>query len=275
MSFRKKRPTMVKVIAEIGWNHGGDMELAKKMILAAKESGATYAKFQSWSVERLKPGVWDKDGRREIYEKAELTKERHIELINYCNEVGIKFLSSVFSIKDAELLVELGVVDVKIPSFESRNHELIKYCNENFKTIFLSTGTSTFDEIEYSTSFVELADLYILHCVSTYPCKPHMANLERMNTLKSIGFPVGYSDHIEGVESAKVAIGEGAVVIEKHFTIDNNLPGRDNKFAVLPHQMKDLTDYIKMRDEMLIYHGADFQESELDSRNNYSGRFNG
>jgi len=222
---------MIKVIAEIGWNHCGDMELAKKMILAAKESGATYAKFQSWSVERLKPGVWDEDGRREIYEKAELTKERHIELINYCNE--------------------------------------------NFSTIFISTGTSTFDEIEESTSVIELADLYILHCVSTYPCKPHMANLQRMNTLKSIGFPVGYSDHIEGVESAKVAIGEGAVVIEKHFTIDNDLPGRDNKFAVLPHQMKDLTDYIKMRSEMLIYHGDDFQESELDSRNNYSGRFNG
>lgn len=275
MSFRKKRPTMVKVIAEIGWNHCGDMKLAKEMILSAKKSGATYAKFQSWSVKRLKPGVWDVDGRREIYEKAELTKERHIELINYCNEVGIKFMSSVFSIKDAELLVELGVRDVKIPSFESRNHELIKYCNKNFNTIFISTGTSTFDEIEESTSVIELADLYILHCVSTYPCKPSMANLQRMNKLKSIGFPVGYSDHIEGVESAKVAIGEGAMVVEKHFTTDKSLPGRDNQFAILPHEMKDLMDYIKMREEMFVSHGDDFQQSELDSRNNYTGRFNG
>ena len=266
---------MIKVIAEIGWNHGGDMELAKEMIRAAAEAGATYAKFQSWSVSRLKPGVWDVDGRREIYEKAELTKERHIELINYCNEVGIKFMSSVFSIKDAELLVELGVRDVKIPSFESRNHELIKYCNENFKTIFMSTGTSTFDEIEESTSFVDIADLYILHCVSTYPCKPSMANLLRMNLFKTIGFPVGYSDHIEGVESAKVAIGEGAMVVEKHFTTDKSLPGRDNQFATLPHEMKDLTDYIKMREEMFVSHGDDFQQSELDSRNNYTGRFNG
>jgi sialic acid synthase SpsE len=184
-------------------------------------------------------------------------------------------MSSVFSIKDAELLVELGVEDVKIPSFESRNHELIKYCNENFKTIFISTGTSTFDEIEESTSFVEIADLYILHCVSTYPCKPSMANLLRMNLLKSIGFPVGYSDHIEGVDSAKVAIGEGAMVVEKHFTTDKDLPGRDNKFAILPHEMKDLTDYIKMREEMFIFHGDDFQPSELDSRNNYTGRFDG
>ena len=266
---------MVKVIAEIGWNHCGDMELAKQMILAAKESGATYAKFQSWSVSRLKPGSWDSDGRREIYEKAELTKERHIELINYCDEVGIKFMSSVFSIKDAELLVELGVEDVKIPSFESRNHDLIKYCDKNFKTVFMSTGTSTFNEIKDSLKSVKYSDFYLLHCVSTYPCNPSMANLPRMTMMELLGFPMGYSDHIQGVESAKVAIGQGAVVIEKHFTTDNDLPGRDNKFAVLPHQMKDLTDYIKMREQMMISLGGDFQESERDSRENYTGRFDG
>jgi sialic acid synthase SpsE len=266
---------MVKVIAEIGWNHCGDMELAKEMILAAKESGATYAKFQSWSVSRLKSGAWDEDGRREIYKKAELTKERHLELIEYCNKVGIKFLSSVFGIRDAELLVELGVKEVKIPSFESRNQELINYCDANFDTVFMSTGTSTLKEIEKSTGQVKLSDFHLLHCVSTYPCSASIANLPRMNALKRLNFPVGYSDHIQGVESAKVAIGEGARVIEKHFTIDNDLPGRDNKFAVLPVQMKDLTDYLQMREEMLNYHGEDFQQSELDSRNNYTGRFDG
>jgi N,N'-diacetyllegionaminate synthase len=266
---------MVKVIAEIGWNHLGDMNLAKEMILAAKESGATYAKFQTWSVSRLKPGAWDFDGRREIYEKAELTKERHVELIEYCKQVGIEFLSSVFSIKDAELLLELGIQEVKIPSFESRNHELIEYCDRNFKTIFMSTGTSLFKELEQSVKFVKNSELYLLHCVSTYPCKPSMANLPRMERLRSLGFPIGYSDHIEGVESAKIAIGEGATVIEKHFTVDKDLPGRDNKFAVLPDEMKNLTDYIRMREEMLTAHGDDFQQSELDSRNNYTNRFNG
>jgi len=266
---------MIKVIAEIGWNHCGDMELAKKMILAAKKSGATYAKFQSWSVSRLKSGSWDQDGRREIYEKAELTEERHIELIKYCNEVGIKFMSSVFSIKDAELLVKLGVEDVKIPSFESRNHKLIQYCDQNFKSVFMSTGTSTYQEIADSTKFIMSSDFYLLHCVSTYPCNPDQSNLLRMILLKNLNFPIGYSDHIQGVESAKVAIGEGAVVIEKHFTVDNDLPGRDNKFAILPDQMKDLTDYIKMRNDMFISHGDDYQESELDSRINYTGRFDG
>jgi sialic acid synthase SpsE len=267
---------MIKVIAEIGWNHGGDMNLAKKMILAAKENGATYAKFQSWSVSRLKPGEWDNDGRREIYETAELTKERHIELINYCNQVGIEFLSSVFSIEDAKLLVELGVKKVKIPSFESRNHELIQYCTQNFDLVFMSTGTSTIEEIESSLHIesVTTENLVLMHCVSSYPCKPNMANLIKMWTLMDIWPSVGYSDHIEGVESAKVAIGEGAVVIEKHFTVDNELPGRDNKFAILPHQLKDLSEYIKMREEMFTYQD-EVQQSELDSRKHYTGRFNG
>ena len=266
---------MVKIIAEIGWNHCGNMQLAKDMAKAAKDSGATYAKYQTWSVDRLKPGSWDEDGRREIYEKAELSKEDHIELINYCNEIGIKFLSSVFSIADAKLLVELGCKEVKIPSFESRNIKLIQYCNNNFDTIFMSTGTSKFSEVKSSTTYIDKAHLFLMHCVSSYPCKPSIANIPRMNKLKDLGFSIGYSDHIQGVESAKVAIEFGAKVIEKHFTIDNNLPGRDNKFAILPSDLSNLSLYLQLRNEMLINKGVDFQECESDSRTNYTGRFNG
>ena len=271
---------MIKVIAEIGWNHCGDIQLAKDMAKAAKDSGATYAKYQTWSVDRLKSGSWDEDGRREIYEKAELSKEDHIELINHCNKIGIKFLSSVFSITDAELLVELGCEEVKIPSFESRNHSLLKYCNQHFGTIFMSTGTSTFEEIQKSCDLITISSLYLLHCVSSYPCEPKIANMPRMLSLKNINIPststnIGYSDHIQGVESAKVAIEFGAQVIEKHFTIDNNLPGRDNKFAILPRDLLNLSSYIQLRKEMMINHGKDFQECEADSRKNYAGRFNG
>ena len=272
----------MKIIAEIGWNHCGDMELAKQMAKAAADNGATYAKYQTWSVNRLKSGSWDEDGRRQIYEKAELSKQDHIDLIEYCNQVGIKFLSSVFSINDAELLVELGCKEVKIPSFESRNHNLIQFCSDNFDTIFMSTGTSTFNEIVESCKFIDWKTrCYLMHCVSTYPCDPKIANIQRMKLLEDIRFHdgidtfIGYSDHIQGVESAKVAIGEGALVVEKHFTIDNNLPGRDNKFAILPNDLADLSSYVKLRKEMLIDHGVDYQECEADSRNNYTGRFNG
>ena len=265
----------MKIIAEIGWNHCGDMNLAKRMIQEAAESGADYAKFQTWSVSRLKSGDWDNDGRREIYEQAELTKERHEELIAYCNEMNIPFLSSVFSIDDAKLLVELNCDAVKIPSFESRNIELIKYCNDQFKTVFMSTGTSTLDEIKHSVSFFNKATLYLMHCVSVYPGKYEIANLPKMIELKKIHNLIGYSDHIEGIESAKIALGLGAVVIEKHFTIDNNLPGRDNKFAILPIELLGLRKYINYINDMMIDHGTGYNELESDSRTNYAGRFNG
>ena len=106
------------VIAEIGWNHMGDMELAKDMIKKAKESGASIAKFQTWQVSKLKKGEWDKDGRKEIYIKAELTKEKHELLMKYCAAHEILFMSSAFSIEDAELLRTLKCKHIKIPSFE-------------------------------------------------------------------------------------------------------------------------------------------------------------
>ena len=265
----------MRIIAEIGWNHCGDMNLAKEMIKAAADSGADYAKFQTWSVSRLKTGDWDNDGRREIYEQAELTKERHKELILYCTEMNISFLSSVFSIEDAKLLVELKCNSVKIPSFESRNIELIKYCNEHFETVFMSTGTSTLEEIKYSISFFNNATLYLMHCVSVYPGKYEIANLPKMIALKQVHNLIGYSDHIEGIESAKIALGLGAVVIEKHFTIDNNLPGRDNKFAILPNELLGLRKYINYIYDMMIDHGTSYNKLESDSRINYAGRFNG
>jgi len=266
---------MVKIIAEIGWNHCGDMNLAKEMILAAHNSGADYAKFQTWSVDRLKSGSWDYDGRRQIYEKAELTHEKHLELKKYCELIGIKFLSSVFSIEDAKMLVKIGCKEVKIPSFESRNEALIAYCLKNFKTVFMSTGTSSYDEIRNVYEKINHESFYLLHCVSSYPCKPDIANIPKMLKLKQLTEKIGYSDHIQGVESAKVAIEFGAKVIEKHFTTDNDLPGRDNKFAILPSDMKNLSNYIKLRNEMLIDHGSGYQSCEKDSRENYAGRFDG
>ena len=118
---------MTKLIAEIGWNHMGDMQLAKEMISAAKESGADCAKFQTWSVSRLKSGSWDNDGRTEIYKKSELSLEDHLELQSYCSEVDIEFLSSVFSVEDAKLLRQVISNCVKIPSAESRNDKLLDY----------------------------------------------------------------------------------------------------------------------------------------------------
>lgn len=264
-----------KLIAEIGWNHQGDMTLAKKMIEAAKSSGADFAKFQTWSVKRLKKGEWDNDGRREIYKKAELSRKNHLELIETCNHFHINFLSSVFSVEDAKLLVDLEVKHVKIPSFESRNEELIEYCLSNFEHAYVSTGTSTLNEIVNIFKSKDPNRFTLLHCVSSYPCDYKNANLPKMFKIQKEFGNAGYSDHILGVESAKIAFLKGATVIEKHFTTDKKLPGRDNQFSILPEEMKNLSDFIKYYDYMCIDHGSGYQEIEINQRHEYSGRFNG
>jgi sialic acid synthase SpsE len=139
----------------------------------------------------------------------------------------------------------------------------------------MSTGTSTLEEIVASTKLFDKAKLYLMHCVSVYPGQYEIANLPKMLKLQQLHNLVGYSDHIEGIESAKIAIGLGAVVIEKHFTIDNSLPGRDNKFAILPKDLHNLRSYINYFNAMMTDHGTGYNELELNSRLNYTGRFNG
>jgi N,N'-diacetyllegionaminate synthase len=267
---------MTKVIAEIGWNHMGDMDLAMSMIDSAAESGASYAKFQTWSVERLKPGEWDEDGRREIYVKAELSKNDHKQLIRRCQEKNIDFMSSCFSLPDAMLLSELKVKEVKIPSFEVRNEDLIGYCISNFGHTFISTGTASIDDIENLARLAEgLQDrITVMHCVSAYPCNPEVINLPRINGLKKYFENVGFSDHTEGVSVALFSLQFGPSIIEKHFTTDRNLPGRDNKFGILPNELNYLCNGIRNYRPSTRDQGLGYQDCELKSRLEYSGRFN-
>ena len=266
-----------KIIAEIGWNHMGDMDLANKMIQEASNSGADIAKFQTWKVDRLKNGDWDNDGRREIYIKAELSEEKHKFLIQSCRDKSIKFMSSAFSVEDAELLNKLNCKCVKIPSFEIANKPLLLYCKENFSTIYVSTGTANATEINALSELFSQWEgkLIVMHCVSAYPCKASQINLPRIKHLKKLFPLVGFSDHTQGILSTIASIEFLPEAIEKHFTIDHSLPGRDNKFAILPKEMNLLSKYIDSRIESLNDHGINFQEIENTSRDNYRGRFNG
>jgi len=262
------------VIAEIGWNHMGDMVLAESMVREAANAGASWAKFQTWSVKRLTTGPWDKDGRRQIYEKAELTLEKHLNLINICNKYGISFLSSSFSVDDSKLLLSLGQKAVKIPSFEVSNKELLKHACSNFNEVFISTGTATQVEIIDLKSLVDLELTTILHCVSCYPCPIDSINLPRIAYLKSQFKSVGFSDHTPGIMAAIFSLSYDINIIEKHFTVDHNLPGRDNKFAILPHELADLTSQISNYAKASKDLGVDFQPSESETRKIYRGRFN-
>lgn len=248
--------------------------MARQMIDAAAESGADFAKFQSWSVQRLKAGEWDEDGRRQIYEKAELTPERHEELIAHCKGKDIEFLTSVCSVPDAELVAGFGLSTVKVPSLDCRNLELVRFCFDHFEEVIVSTGTSTLDEVK---ALVALDDadrkLTLMHCVSSYPCLPENANLPKIAELRKLHPRVGYSDHTQGVLCSVFALEYEPVFVEKHFTTDKSLPGRDNQFAVLPAELASLRRAIDMRALAMKPHGADYLPIEEAARLNYSGRF--
>ena len=260
--------TDIKLIAEIGWNHMGSLSLAEKMIKAAKNSGADYAKFQTWRVKNLKSGPWDNDGRRQIYEKAELSKEDYTKIYKICKKYKIKFLTSLFNHDDYELINHLRSNTIKIPSPENRNNKLLKFVSKKFNNIYLSTGASKVSEIKKSLNYLKKNKVTVMHCVSSYPCNDEQANLGRITKIKEISKNVGLSDHTNDILSSVVSLSYGISLIEKHFTIDNSLPGRDNKFAILPAELKNLIDFNELFKVSKNHLGLDFQESELDSRNN-------
>ena len=264
---------MTKIIAEIGWNHMGDMNLAKKMIASASASGADIVKFQTWKVKNLKAGPWDSDGRRQIYEKAELTENNHYELYNEAKNCGVSFLTSVFDISEVDFISSVSNNMIKIPSPEATNHELISKVSKKFKEVLISVGATNWNEIKKLIQYSKFTDLTILHCVSAYPCNADKINLPRIKILKSIHNQVGYSGHLNGINDAIAAISLNLRYVEKHFTIDNSLPGRDNKFAILPKDLKILSSYRDTYKLMSINHGSDSQPEEKEVAEVYRGRW--
>ena len=260
----------MRIIAEIGWNHMGDMSLAKEMIASAIESGATTVKFQYWNPDYLIKGDWDKDGRREIYENAALDQDKVKMLYKYVSDLGGEFLISVFGTFGAKDISQLGLRNIKIPSHETTNLKLIKFCSENFDYIFFSAGASTQQEI---TEAVELlnegnAKFELMHCVSSYPLPDDRANLKRINWLKQISPKVGLSDHTTSTIIPAFSVMQGVSSIEKHFTTDHNLPGRDNKFALEPDEFKEMVENIFAAQDSMVDFGIDYQDIESDTVNN-------
>ena len=267
----------IKIIAEIGWNFMGDMELARDMINAAKKSGADIAKFQYWNPSRLKPGAWDNDGRREIYENAKLDKQKIALLKQYCAEADVGFLVSAFNVHDAKFLKDQGLKNIKIPSHEVANYELHKFSIENFDQVYVSLGAGKVNEIERTLDIYNsqpAAKYWVgMHCVSSYPVPAEKANLPRLNYLKGKVANLGYSDHTSDSITPSIAVALGATVIEKHFTIDKELPGRDNKFALDVPEFEQMVQNIRLAEAALISHGNDPMDIESDTMENYRGRW--
>lgn len=245
------------IIAEIGANHNGDMNLAKQMIISAKRAGADAVKFQSWTPTSLiskeeydkNQSYNDGDGGKkhfgslkEMVEKYYLREEQHYELKDYCDSNGIAFASTPFSVYEVNLLEKCEVPFFKIASMDINNYQLLKAVAEKKKPVILSTGMSSLSEIDNAVSFLNkngINDISLLHCISIYPPLYEDINLNNILMLrKAFGLPIGFSDHTIGTSIPLASIALGACIIEKHFTIEKDLPGWDHMISADPNELK-------------------------------------
>lgn len=245
------------IIAEIGVNHNGDVNLAKKMIKSASECGVDAVKFQTFKSEDLvtenaKTAEYqetntDENSQFEMLKKLELTFDDFKELKEYASNCNVMFISSPFDIGSVNLLENLDVSLYKLGSGELTNFELIDHVQKTNKPIILSTGMATLDEIQETYDFIEnKSNLTILHCITGYPTSFEEANLNFIKILQSkFNVPIGFSDHSPGIELPIAAVALGACVIEKHFTLDKNLEGPDHKASLNPVEFKAMVDAIR------------------------------
>ncbi len=248
------------LIAEAGVNHNGDLELARRLVDAAADAGANAVKFQTFSADRLataaapqadyqRRNTGIEESQYSMLKRLELSEEAHRELLRHCQRRGILFLSSPFDEESADFLETLGLPAFKIPSGEITNTPFLAHIARKGKPIILSTGMSTLDEVRVAVETIRRAGdppLALLHCVSNYPAAPEDINLRAMATLhEAFCVPVGYSDHTDGVEIALAAVALGACIIEKHFTLDRNLPGPDHKASLEPAELTSLAAAIR------------------------------
>jgi N,N'-diacetyllegionaminate synthase len=246
------------VIAEIGVNHNGSMELAKQSIDAAVFSGADAVKFQTFKSEKLVSKFARKakyqaentndseSSQLDMLKKLELSNKDFIELKEYCEEKGIEFLSTPFDEESAEFLKEINVHAFKIGSGDLNNYPFLSFISKLKIPVILSTGMSTLSEIEEALEVLQDSEVSLLHCTSVYPAPLKDVNLYSLITMKNAFHKlIGYSDHTLGNEVTISAITLGAKIIEKHFTLDKNLPGPDHKASLDPAEFAEMVRAIR------------------------------
>lgn len=248
------------IIAEAGVNHNGSLEVAKKLVDAAKKADVDIIKFQTFisevviskfaqKAEYQKVSNSKNETQLEMVRKLELSFNDFLELSDYCRKNCIEFLSTAFDNQSIEFLSTIDMERWKIPSGEITNLPyLIKIANLK-QPVILSTGMSTLEEIETAVSVLKnngVTDLTVLHCTTEYPTPFEDVNLNAMHTIKEkFGVKIGYSDHTTGIEVPIAAVALGATVIEKHFTLDRNMEGPDHKASLEPHELKAMVDAIR------------------------------
>jgi N-acetylneuraminate synthase len=274
----------VYVIAEAGVNHNGKLELARQLIDHAADAGVDAVKFQTFDAKNLATRSAPKasyqqettdaaESQLEMLRKLELPREWHWELRERARSRGIEFLSSAFDISSLAFLEELDMPFYKVPSGELTNGPLLWKFAKQGRPLVVSTGMATISEVEQALAVIahafnalkepeDITDVWrgwseptwraslqgrvtLLHCTSQYPTPMDECNLQAMDTLRVFGLPVGYSDHTEGILIPAAAVARGAVLIEKHFTLDRKMPGPDHRASLEPAELAQMVKQIR------------------------------
>lgn len=262
------------IIAEAGVNHNGDMAIARQLIDAAAEAGVDYVKFQTFKTENLvsvnaPTAEYQKTATNEtsqfaMLKRLELSPAQHGELMAYCKEKGVKFLSTAFDFDSITLLSDLNLDFWKIPSGEITNYPYLERIARTGLPIVMSTGMSDIDDVKAALDVlyengIKQEQITLLHCNTQYPTPMCDVNLRAMHTLAdTFGTAVGYSDHTPGIEIPVAAVALGATVIEKHFTLDRNMEGPDHKASLEPQELKAMVMAIRNVEQAL---GSDCKQA--------------
>ena len=279
--FKNKLSKKTYFIAEIGVNHNGSLSLAKKMVDSAKKSGADAVKFQTFKADDLvtpktpkvlyqKKNTSIKISHYEMIKSLEFSRENHIQIKNYCKKKKIEFISTPYDLKSAIFLNKLGCSIFKTSSADLVDLELHDYLAKNKKKVIISTGMSTFREIEKCLKIYKKhsnKNYVLLHCVSNYPCSFSSLNLSVIPIMKKkFNCEVGFSDHTIDHEAAKICSSLGGRIIEKHFTINKKLPGPDQKTSILPKDFKELISQVRKTELILGQPVKECQKEELEMK---------
>ena len=252
----------VVIIAEAGVNHNGNYELAEQMALKAKEAGADYVKYQTAVPEKVisryaEMAEYQKENTGKVESQLDMCKRIHLKLSDYaplkkyCEEIGIKFISTPFDIESIDVLDELKMDFWKVPSGEITNYPYLVKIAKTRRPVVMSTGMCEIHEIREALKVLcgnglTMDQISLLHCNTEYPTPMKDVNLRAMNDLsKEFGIMIGYSDHTNGIEVPIAAVAMGAQIIEKHFTLDKNMEGPDHRASLEPQELKTMVDSIR------------------------------
>lgn len=271
----------VCIIAEAGVNHNGSFVVAKKMVDVAKEAGVDYIKFQTFVPKNLVSRFAEKaeyqkkttgagESQLQMLEKLALSNEEYWKLKEYCNQIGIGFISTPFDLESIDFLEKFDMDFWKVPSGEITNLPYLEAIGKTHRKVIMSTGMCDIDEIKDAIEVLEkngAKDIVLLHCNTQYPTPYEDVNLFAMNTIKQeCGKQIGYSDHTLGIEVPIAAVAMGAMVIEKHFTLDKEMEGPDHRASLNPKELKEMVSSIRNIESALGNGVKATSESELENK---------